>query len=135
MLLCSGYNHIFPAHHARACRRGLTTCLVDEFVQCRLEVAASRHVVIRPTRWRERVMSRLPDEYTLSSADGILMYDGAQIDATLDSYVNPDKYEEIPMDPKDMPKKGKEVFLVSKHEGRIARVPGVDIIRGLPSFR
>lgn len=34
-----------------------------------------------------------------------------------------------------MAKTGKEVFLVSKQEGRIARVPGVDIIRGLASFR
>ncbi|CAM9402570.1 unnamed protein product [Hapterophycus canaliculatus] len=58
-----------------------------------------------------------------------------QIDATLDAYIKPDVFEQIPMDPNAMAKTGKEVFLVSKHEGRIARVPGVDIIRGLASFR
>eukprot|EP00903_Cladosiphon_okamuranus_P016162 g14915.t1 len=58
-----------------------------------------------------------------------------QIDAALDAYIKPDVYEQIPMNPNDMSKTGKEVFLVSKQEGRIARVPGVDIIRGLASFR
>ncbi len=58
-----------------------------------------------------------------------------QIDATLDAYIKPDVFEHIPMDPNDMVKTGKEVFLVSKQEGRIASVPGVDIIRGLASFR
>ncbi|CAM9737898.1 unnamed protein product [Ectocarpus fasciculatus] len=58
-----------------------------------------------------------------------------QIDATLDSYIKPDVFEQIPLEPNDMAKTGKEVFLVSKQEGRIARVPGVDIIRGLASFR
>lgn len=59
----------------------------------------------------------------------------SQIDATLDAYIKPDVFEQIPMNPNSMPKTGKEVFLVSKQEGRIARVPGVDIIRGLASFR
>ncbi|CAN0396663.1 unnamed protein product, partial [Laminaria digitata] len=58
-----------------------------------------------------------------------------QIDATLDAYIKPDEFEKIPMDPTAMTKKGKEVFLVSRQEGRVARVPGVDIIRGLASFR
>ena len=58
-----------------------------------------------------------------------------QIDATLDAYIKPDEFEKIPMDPISMTKKGKEVFLVSQQEGRIASVPGVDIIRGLASFR
>lgn len=58
-----------------------------------------------------------------------------QIDATLDAFVKPDVFDQVPMDPNNMVKTGKEVFLVSKQEGRIARVPGVDIIRGLASFR
>lgn len=65
----------------------------------------------------------------------IFVYLFFQIDATLDAYIKPDVYEQIPMDPNNMVKTGKEVFLVSKQEGRIARVPGVDIIRGLASFR
>lgn len=58
-----------------------------------------------------------------------------QIDATLDAYIKPDIFEQIPMEPNNMVKTGKEVFLVSKQEGRIASVPGVDVIRGLASFR
>eukprot|EP00904_Undaria_pinnatifida_P012537 jgi/Undpi1/8413/HiC_scaffold_25.g10881.m1 len=68
-----------------------------------------------------------------SIADECLGYN--QIDATLDAYIKPDEFEKIPMDPTAMKKKGKEVFLVSRQEGRVARVPGVDIIRGLASFR
>lgn len=67
--------------------------------------------------------------------DGCCLKKKTQIDASLDSYIKPDVYEQIPAEPANMIKTGKEVFLVSKQEGRIARVPGVDVIRSLPSFR
>lgn len=49
--------------------------------------------------------------------------------------MKPDEFERVPMEPEKLIKGGKEVFLVSRHEGKILSVPGVDVIRGLPSFR
>jgi L-amino acid ligase C-terminal domain 2 len=58
-----------------------------------------------------------------------------QIDSTLDAYVQPDKWDALPLQPVELLKEGREVFLVAHANGRVLSVPGVDVIRRMPSFR
>ena len=65
-------------------------------------------------------------------SDSCLGYN--QIDATLDSYIRPDEFDKIPALPRDMTCNGREVFLVSRIEGVIKSIPGIDIVMNLKSF-
>jgi len=58
-----------------------------------------------------------------------------QIGATLDAYLDPAAFDALPMAPMELKKSGCEVFLVSRQDGVIAALPGVDTIRALPGFR
>jgi len=58
-----------------------------------------------------------------------------QIGATLDAYLNPAAFDALPAAPMELKKSGCEVFLVSRQDGMISALPGVDAIRALPSFR
>ncbi|CAM9247499.1 unnamed protein product [Phaeothamnion confervicola] len=58
-----------------------------------------------------------------------------QIDAALDAYIRPDEFDKVPPEPTKLRKEGREVFLVARRAGRVHSVPGVDVIRSLPSFR
>ena len=58
-----------------------------------------------------------------------------QIEMTADAYLDPQRFDEYPMEP-SMPWKtsGQEVHLVSYQEGIIQATPGYDVIRQLNSF-
>jgi len=57
-----------------------------------------------------------------------------QIGVSLDAYLRPAAFDEIPMVPAPLTKFGREVFLVAHEAGEVKSLPGVDIIRALPSF-
>ena len=65
-------------------------------------------------------------------ADACVGYN--QIHAALDVYIAPDQFDMLPFVPPPMRTFGREVFMVSYHDGVIAALPGVDAIRRLPSF-
>mmetsp|Transcript_19940 Transcript_19940/g.32851 ORF Transcript_19940/g.32851 Transcript_19940/m.32851 type:complete len:441 (-) Transcript_19940:80-1402(-) len=57
-----------------------------------------------------------------------------QIDVTLDCYVRPDLFHNLPPYPTNAQHHGKEVFLVSKQAGKISDIPGLDLVMKLPSY-
>ena len=57
-----------------------------------------------------------------------------QLDATLSCYLRPDRFDSIPPLP-TLLKQGREVFIVSKQTGILMDIPGIDVLRGLKSFR
>ena len=57
-----------------------------------------------------------------------------QLDATLSCYLRPDRFDALPVYP-SLLKQGREVFLVSKQDGTLLDIPGIDVLRGLQSFR
>lgn len=59
----------------------------------------------------------------------------SQLEATLNCYLRPDRFDIIPSFPALLTKQGAEVFLVSNATGVVVATPGVDEIRRLPSFR
>ena len=58
-----------------------------------------------------------------------------QITSTLDVYVDPDAFDALPLQPTEMKKYGREVFLVARQNGVCASLPGVAEIRAMRSFR
>ena len=50
-------------------------------------------------------------------------------------FVNPDKFDALPMVPETLLKSGREVFLVSRQNGLIRAVPGKQTIAQLASFK
>jgi len=58
-----------------------------------------------------------------------------QVDATADSYLDKQKYHTIPdVYPSPFKAAGQEVYLVSRGRGKVKSMPGLDIIKSLPSF-
>ena len=57
-----------------------------------------------------------------------------QLEATLDCYLRPDRFDELPSLPV-LRSEGCEVFLVSRQDGIVADIPGIEKIRSLESFR
>jgi len=57
-----------------------------------------------------------------------------QLDATLNCYLRPDQFDNLPPYPKLL-KRGAEAFFVSFSTGVVTDIPGIDKIRQLPSFR
>ena len=57
-----------------------------------------------------------------------------QIDATLNCYLRPDRFDELPDVPKKLLKEGSEVFLVSHQSGVVKDITGIESIRVLSSF-
>ena len=57
-----------------------------------------------------------------------------QLDATLNCYLRPDRFDALPLEP-TLVKAGCEAFMVSYYKGILKDVPGLDVIRGLKSFR
>lgn len=55
------------------------------------------------------------------------------IDATLNCYIRPDRFDELPFEPV-LSQQGCEVFLACKKAGTIKAIPGLDIVRDLTSF-
>jgi len=58
-----------------------------------------------------------------------------QISVSLDAYLNPSAFDALPMAPLALIKAGCEVFLVSRQNGVVQALPGVDKIRALSTFR
>jgi hypothetical protein len=58
----------------------------------------------------------------------------SQLDATLNCYLRPDRFDALPFEPV-LHKQGSEAFLVSMEQGTLKDIPGMDTIRGLASFR
>jgi hypothetical protein len=57
-----------------------------------------------------------------------------QVETTLNCYLRPDRFDAVP----DVPallNHGCEAFLVSYYTGLVKEIPGLDILRDLPSFR
>lgn len=59
----------------------------------------------------------------------------SQVEATLNCYLRPDRFDALPSVPNLLLKQGAEVFLVSSQSGVVTSSPGVDVIRRLASFR
>lgn len=57
-----------------------------------------------------------------------------QVEAMLNCYVRPDQYDLIPSVPR-LVKHGMEAFLVSYQAGQVLDIPGIELLRDLPSFR
>lgn len=57
-----------------------------------------------------------------------------QLDATLNCYLRPDRFDALPKEPTLM-KSGCEAFLVSHEDGNVKDIPGITEIRALESFR
>ena len=57
------------------------------------------------------------------------------MEATLNCYLRPDKFDDLPSTPTKLLKEGCEAFLVSKFSGVIKDIPGIEKIRNLSSFR
>jgi len=58
-----------------------------------------------------------------------------QVDATVDSYLDKQKFSTIPdVYPSPLKAAGQEVFLVSRGRGKVRSTPGFDVIKELPSF-
>ena len=58
-----------------------------------------------------------------------------QVDATVDSYLDKQKYSTIPdIYPSPFKAAGQEVYLVSRGRGKVRSTPGFDIIKEMPSF-
>lgn len=58
----------------------------------------------------------------------------SQLDATLNCYLRPDRFDALPYTP-NLLKKGCEAFLVSYSAGILKDIPGLETIRSLASFR
>lgn len=59
----------------------------------------------------------------------------SQIEATVDAFFNPERFFELPDEPKTpFSCYGQEVHLVSYQEGTVVATPGLEAIRALPSF-
>ena len=58
-----------------------------------------------------------------------------QLEATLNCYLRPDRFDAIPFEPSVLLKEGCEAFLVSMHSGMLRDIPGVETIRNMRSFR
>jgi hypothetical protein len=58
----------------------------------------------------------------------------SQLDATLNCYLRPDRFEALPFFPTPV-KQGCEAFLVSYANGTLRDIPGLDEIRDFKSFR
>jgi len=56
------------------------------------------------------------------------------LDATLNCYLRPDRFDELPFYP-SLKKAGAEAFLVSIMKGTLKDIPGMEVIRSLASFR
>ena len=59
----------------------------------------------------------------------------SMLEATLSCYLRPDRFDDLPAAPQSLLKEGCEAFMVSLHRGTIKDIPGIDVIRGLRSFR
>mmetsp|Transcript_37218 Transcript_37218/g.37900 ORF Transcript_37218/g.37900 Transcript_37218/m.37900 type:complete len:506 (-) Transcript_37218:227-1744(-) len=59
----------------------------------------------------------------------------SQLEATLAAYIRPDRFDALPYEPAELLKQGCEAFLVSSQRGTLKSMPGLDEIRGMPSFR
>jgi hypothetical protein len=59
----------------------------------------------------------------------------SQLEATLDCYLRPDRFDALAARPELLLKQGAEVFLVSSAAGVVESYPGIDDIRRLSSFR
>ncbi len=57
-----------------------------------------------------------------------------QLEATLNCYLRPDQFDALPSVP-SLKSQGCEVFVVSRDEGVLKEVVGLDAIRDLASFR
>jgi len=57
-----------------------------------------------------------------------------QIDATIDSYVDEERFNVLPAYPVAPENYGKEVFLVSYRSGIVRDMPGMDRVQALPSY-
>lgn len=58
-----------------------------------------------------------------------------QVDATVDSYLDKQKYSSIPgVYPSPFKAAGQEIYLVSRGRGKVRSAPGFDVIKHLPSF-
>mmetsp|Transcript_19329 Transcript_19329/g.40704 ORF Transcript_19329/g.40704 Transcript_19329/m.40704 type:complete len:925 (+) Transcript_19329:97-2871(+) len=58
-----------------------------------------------------------------------------QVDATVDSYLDKQKFATIPdIYPSPFKAAGQEVYLVSRGRGKVRFTPGFDVIKNLPSF-
>jgi biotin carboxylase len=58
----------------------------------------------------------------------------SQVDATLNCYVRPDRFDALPFVP-TLQNQGSEAFLISHTSGTLLEIPGIDEIRSLSSFR
>eukprot|EP00604_Paraphysomonas_vestita_P003162 CAMPEP_0174821084 /NCGR_PEP_ID=MMETSP1107-20130205/5372_1 /TAXON_ID=36770 /ORGANISM="Paraphysomonas vestita, Strain GFlagA" /LENGTH=904 /DNA_ID=CAMNT_0016037753 /DNA_START=302 /DNA_END=3016 /DNA_ORIENTATION=+ len=58
-----------------------------------------------------------------------------QIEATLNCYLRPDRFDALPSSPVTLLKQGAEVFLVSHQRGILQDTPGLNEIRNMESFR
>jgi len=57
------------------------------------------------------------------------------VGATLDVYLRPEKWGELPDRPLTLLKHGREVDIVNRHSGVLRGFPGEAVIRAMPSFR
>mmetsp|Transcript_8797 Transcript_8797/g.13163 ORF Transcript_8797/g.13163 Transcript_8797/m.13163 type:complete len:979 (-) Transcript_8797:119-3055(-) len=58
-----------------------------------------------------------------------------QIEATLNCYLRPDRFDALPPAPETLLKQGAEVFMVSRQRGILTATPGLAEIRSMASFR
>ncbi len=58
-----------------------------------------------------------------------------QINATIDAFMHPERFNKLPAFPSAPMSHGKEVFLVSYREGTLRSIPGAERVKALPSFR
>jgi hypothetical protein len=58
-----------------------------------------------------------------------------QLEATLNCYLRPDRFDALPFEPRTLLKEGCEAFLVSLHSGTLTDIPGLEVIRSMKSFR
>jgi hypothetical protein len=58
----------------------------------------------------------------------------SQVEATIDAYLDPLRFEKLPDRPGPYQASGQEVILVSYQSGTVRDAPGYGIIRSLPSF-
>ena len=61
-------------------------------------------------------------------------YAVTQVQATLDAFLDADAFDALPKMPERLSAHGCEVFLVSRESGLLRALPGVDVIKALPSF-
>ncbi len=58
----------------------------------------------------------------------------SSVEMTLNCYLRPDVYDSIDLVPRRLLKQGIDAYVMSQQSGLIMEMPGLDVIRALPSF-